>query len=256
MALILLIYCVNPTTFAGASTAQLFQQEPYPTRPYQIVHALPHSTQSFTQGLVVDGDDLIESSGLYSRSNIQRYHKHDGERKQHVALPKNVFAEGVTTINNHLYCLSWRAGTVFVFDKTTLQRLRTLKISGEGWGLATLDEALLMSNGSEHLTLRSPETLEAGRIIKVTRQGKPVQKLNDLSVGMGYIWANIWQSNEIVAIHPDSGNVIFTLDLSELTQQQKVTHADDVLNGIAWDSDLNGLWVTGKRWLLRISATP
>ncbi|MBR9912513.1 MAG: glutaminyl-peptide cyclotransferase [Gammaproteobacteria bacterium] len=218
---------------------------------YRLLQTLPHDPRSFTQGLVVDGDALIESSGLYGRSFIRRYQRETGATSARTRFPARLFAEGIAIHRDDLYCLSWKAGRVLLFDKVTLAHRATLNYRGEGWGLAQLDGQLVMSNGSAELSWRDPANFEVRRRLTVTEQGRPVARLNDLTVQGDLIWANIWQQTRLIAIHPTTGEVVAELDLAELAAAELNHNRENVLNGIAWDEELNGLWVTGKRWQRR-----
>lgn len=201
---------------------------------------------------MVDGDHLIESSGLYNQSFVFRYHASNNRTIARQSLPSSLFAEGVTLIGDQLYCLSWRAGKLLVLDKHSLKKQTKLNYAGEGWGLATFRQQLLMSDGSHQLTLRAPADFTVLRRIPVTYAGKPLSAINDLTVDdNGLIWANVWKQKVIVAINPDTGNVVGRVNLTRLAEKEAGTHPEYVLNGIAWDSAKQGLWVTGKRWYWR-----
>ncbi|NHO64806.1 glutaminyl-peptide cyclotransferase [Aestuariicella hydrocarbonica] len=215
---------------------------------YNIVKSLPHSTTSFTQGLVVDQDHIIESSGLYGKSFIHRYHKSSSSPTHNHHLDDDLFAEGIALLQGKLYALTWKSGQAYTLNPQTLERLQTFTYQGEGWGLAAYGNQLVMSNGSSQLTFRNPLNFDTTRTVTVTQGGKAVANLNDLTVFGGLIWANVWYSSDILAIDPDSGRVVGVLPLAELAKQHRSYRRDNVLNGIAWDAQEQGLWVTGKRW--------
>ena len=229
-----------------------------PVWSWTLLHSLPHDPDSFTQGFVSDGDSLIESSGLYGRSYVHRYHSMTGDSQARIDLPASLFAEGLALVGDTLYCLSWKSGRVLLLDRLSLAKLGELRVRGEAWGLASLGEQLVMSDGSALLTLVEPESFKIRKKIAVLRNSRPVPRLNDLTVIDGLVWANIWHENYLVAIDPASGNVVGELDLTSLVSRQRRGSFENVLNGIAWDPVHNGLWVTGKRWreryLLRLQA--
>lgn len=226
---------------------------------YTVLDTLPHSRRSFTQGLVVDGDELIESSGLYGKSFIHRYPASGMGEGHSKTLPKRLFAEGIALANHKLYLLTWQNGEALVLDPHTLETQDTLTYDGEGWGLATFVQTsggreytqLVMSNGSDRLTFRDPDTFAVLRTLTVTDQQQPLHNLNDLAVAKGLIWANVWYSTEIVAIDPHSGEVVGKIDLQAQADEQPGFHPENVLNGIAWDEQRQAFWVTGKRWAKR-----
>lgn len=223
-------------------------QPPIPLWSYKILQTLPHDSRSFTQGLVVDGDQLIESSGLYGQSFIRRYDALSGRSRSQVQLPRHLFAEGLAIVDNRLFCLTWRRGIALVYDKDTLRQQTAFRYRGQGWGLATLGNRLVMSDGSEFLTLRNPSTFAVSKKLAVLRNGRPVRNLNDLTTDNRRIWANVWHQNYLVAIDPDSGAVVGELDLGKLVPTTSRKASEDVLNGIAWNSRREAMWVTGKRW--------
>jgi glutamine cyclotransferase len=139
-------------------------------------------------------------------------------------------------------------GYELVYDKGSFELLDTFSYLTEGWGITHDGSRLIMSDGTATLYFWDPETLtEIGRIEVFDDHG-PVAMLNELEYIKGEIYANVWQTNRIARINPDSGRVIgwIVLDglLSETDRQQPV----DVLNGIAYDALKDRLFVTGKRW--------
>ena len=238
------------------------------TKPiiYNIIveQSLPHSQDAFTQGLVLHKDSMIESSGLYGRSFIQRFHPQTNQLERKRKLHRSIFAEGIAIDNDRLYLLSWKRGKVSIYDPENFELLDHLNYKGEGWGLASLNSQLIMSNGSATLTYRSPKTFSNLNSIDVTLNQHPLQFLNALASTDAQspfgelIWANVWRDNRIFAIHPQSGEVVGLADLSALAADNPSRTSDDVLNGIAWDTKKQGFWVTGKRWKTRylIRLTP
>ncbi len=221
---------------------------------YRILQTHNHSTRTFTQGLAMYQGDLIESSGLYGKSFVSRYHPIDSESQQRRRLSRRLFAEGVALFDEVLYLLTWKRGVVLQLDPHTLEPLGQLKYQGEGWGLTRHQQHLLMSNGSNQLSLRNPKDFSVAGKISVHKMGHPLHQLNDLTVvpasanSPSRIWANVWHHSSIYGIDPNTGVVEAQLDLSALTQEHRGSNPDNVLNGIAWDRARQGLWVTGKRW--------
>lgn len=217
---------------------------------YRVLERQPHDRQSFTQGLVVDGDHLLESSGLYGKSYLQRYPAAGTAPAARITLPDTLFAEGIAIVGERLYCLTWKRGRLLLFRRDNLQPLGQKRYRGQGWGLAALDGQLVMSDGSEYLSLRDSDSFRLLRRVRVTRAGRPLRQLNDLTVIDGLVWANVWYQDFIVAIDPDSGRVVAELDLADLVRGQR-SRPEEVLNGLAWDPQRQGLWVTGKYWRQR-----
>jgi len=219
----------------------------------EVVAAFPHDTTAFTQGLEFVDGELVESVGLFGQSDLRRVDPTSGQVLAQVATPDDLFAEGMTRVDDRLIQLTWRAGRAFVWDTASLEPIAEFTYAGEGWGLCFgraeqgFDgDQLVMSDGSAHLRFRDPGTFLASREVVVTRNGEPVQRLNELECVGGVVWANVWQTDTIVRIDPASGEVTATVDLSTLLQPRPP--GANVLNGIAFDHDTNTFWVTGKLW--------
>ncbi|MDB6060434.1 MAG: glutamine cyclotransferase [Verrucomicrobiaceae bacterium] len=225
-----------------------------PSLSYNVIARYTHPDTPFTQGLELDGDIVYESSGLYTQSFIARWHLSDQKVFDKQNLPVTIFAEGLTLFNNRVYVLSWKEQKAAVFDKATLQKIGEFDYRGEGWGLTHSSQALIMSDGSDTLRVFDPEDFHGVKNIAVTDNGQPVERLNELEwipargKQPARILANIWQSDIIVVIDPDNGNVTAHLDLSKLYPKGQRSAHSDVLNGIAFDPRDNTLLITGKFW--------
>jgi glutamine cyclotransferase len=161
-------------------------------------------------------------------------------------------------LEEHIYQLTWHARMVLVFSKDEMKFLEWFPISGEGWGLTNNGQDLIYSDGSDQLHYLSPHDRRLTRSVKVTENGRPVRKLNELEWIDGKIWANIWRTNRIVIIDPDSGVVTASVDLTDLLPTSARRADTGVLNGIARNPADGAIWVTGKRWpwLYRIELQP
>ena len=215
---------------------------------FAILQEAPHDSELFTQGLLLEGDMLVESAGGYSESQIRRYHATTGAITEETELPAHVFAEGIAQVDERLYLLTWQEGTAFVLDADTLAIRDSIKYQGEGWGLAYDGKRLIMSDGSDKLTLRDPHDFSQIATLPVTGGGQIWRKLNELEYAKGFIWANIWLDTRILAIDPEYGTVAGILDLAELVKLNNTRPGHSVLNGIAYDPKRKAFWVTGKLW--------
>ena len=217
---------------------------------FELLDSKTRPADRFTQGLFFDGERWLESSGLYGRSWLAEYTDPGGNPVRRKWLAGDRFAEGLAVLGDKLYLLTYRAGEVQIYQRKDFTLDRVLGYRGEGWGLTSDGEQLIMSNGSGTLTFRDPETFAVTRQLAVTGAGERWSRLNELEYVHGLIWANIWQDPRIIAIDPQTGEVKGILDLEKLQQDslQGRRHVDAVANGIAWDQALNGLWVTGKYW--------
>jgi glutamine cyclotransferase len=216
-------------------------------RTVNVIAAYPHDPRAFTQGLVVYGGKLLESTGQYGASSLRRVDIQTGRVEQISAIDATYFAEGIAVLDDRVYQLTWQNGVGFVYDAKTFAIERTVRYTGEGWGLTTDGTHLILSDGTSALRFLDPETLAVVRQLSVTDAGIPVVRINELEYIEGEIWANIWYQDRIARIAPDSGKVLGWIDLSALYPRAGRPN-DDVLNGIAYDAAERRLFVTGKNW--------
>jgi glutamine cyclotransferase len=231
-----------------------------PVYSYTIINTYPHDRQAFTQGLVFDQGIVYEGTGLRGRSSVRRVDLTTGRVLQLRALPAPFFGEGITVFGPHLIQLTWQSKVGFVYDKTHFTLLRQFTYPTEGWGITHNDQHLIMSDGTSVLYFLDPETLsETGQLHVRDDQG-PVERLNELEYVQGSIYANIWQTDRIARIDPESGQVTAWIDLTGLLPLEDRVERVDVLNGIAYDAAQDRLFVTGKLWPklfeIRIHPTP
>jgi glutamine cyclotransferase len=219
-----------------------------PTYGYRIVNRYPHDPKAFTQGLVFVDGFLFEGTGLRGRSSLRKVDLATGTILQYKNLPANFFGEGVTIFGNKVIQLTWRANLGFVYDKNTFQLIETFHYPTEGWGITHDDEHLIMSDGTSILYFLDPYTYKEKRQIKVRDPGGPVSNLNELEYVQGLILANVWKTDMIAQISPETGEVVGWIDLRGLLRPEDRIQRVDVLNGIAFDQRNNRLFVTGKLW--------
>lgn len=242
LLLILLLIAVSRVTAAQVAA---------PALTYEVLATRPHDSKSFTQGLVLNGKLMTESSGLYGKSFLMQYDVETGAVMRRIGLPRQYFAEGLTEFNGHFYLLTWKAGLAMVFDARSLQQVTTLAYQGEGWGLTHNGEHLITSDGSDTLSLRRPQDFSVVRTLQVKEGEKVWHQLNELEFAEDLIWANVWQAPVILAIDPASGEVKGKANFSELTRPNNTHPGQSVLNGIAYDPEQRAYWITGKWWANR-----
>jgi len=219
-----------------------------PTYGYKIVNLYPHDPNGFTQGLVFVDGFLFEGTGLRGRSSLRKVDLATGTILQYRNLPAHFFGEGVTVYHNKVIQLTWRANLGFVYDKDTFQLIETFHYPTEGWGITHDGEHLIMSDGTSTLYLLHPKTYKEIGLIKVHDRKGPVSNLNELEYVQGLIFANVWQTEKIAQISPETGEVVGWIDLRGLLRPEDRVHRVDVLNGIAYDQRNARLFVTGKLW--------
>lgn len=233
-------------------------QRTAPLAGYRIVKAYPHDPLAYTQGLIYRDGFLFESTGLNGRSTLRKVRLETGEVVQQRRLDQIYFAEGLTELNGQLVQLTWQSNVAFVYDSATFALRRTLKYSGEGWGLTHDQRQFILSDGTENLRFLDPVTFRETRRIAVTDGGTPVKQLNELEYVRGEIYANVWHTDRIARISPQTGRVIGWIDLQGLLSPIYRLDSEAVLNGIAHDPVGNRLFVTGKLWpqLFEVEVVP
>jgi len=215
----------------------------------EVLKVYPHATTSYTQGLEFDGDQLYEGTGgtgATGKSMVAKVDLNSGRIQDKKMLDEKYFGEGITILGDKLYQLTWQEHTCFVYDKNTLQELNRFTYTGEGWGLCNDGEQLIMSDGSERLYFRDPNTFGLKKSIEVYTNEGPVKGLNELEYIEGKIYANIYTKNQMVIIDPKTGAVTGRIDASILALDYRKT--GEVLNGIAYKKSTKQLFVTGKNW--------
>jgi glutaminyl-peptide cyclotransferase len=219
-----------------------------PVYDVRVVNSYPHDPNAFTQGLEIRDGELFEGTGIRGQSTLRRVDLETGEVLQMVALDSQYFGEGITVFEERIYQLTWQSHTGFVYDHTTFEHIDTVTYSTEGWGLTHDGERLIMSDGTATLTFRDPATFEALDTVEVYDGDDLIVRLNELEYINGEVWANVWLTDQIARIDPESGQVLSWLDLTDLLDPADRTGPDAVLNGIAYDADTERIFVTGKLW--------
>ena len=215
----------------------------------EVLATYPHDPGAFTQGLLLEDGWFYESTGLYGESSLREVVPETGEVLREVELAPDLFAEGLTLVDNRLIQLTWKAGVALVYNADTFEQADTFSYEGEGWGLCYDGEELVMSDGSATLTRRDPETFAPLETVEVRLGGEPVEMLNELECVGDSVYANVWQSDTIVKIAED-GRVVQEIDASSLLSAEERAQLvpDAVLNGIAYDPEAETFFLTGKLW--------
>lgn len=208
----------------------------------------PHDVHAFTQGLLVHDGAVYESTGQYGESSLRRVDLESGEVEEQVDLERGVFAEGLARVDDRLIQLSWREGRALVWDLETLARVGEHSYPGEGWGLCYDGERLIMSTGTDRLVFRDPENFRKLGEVRVTRDGSPVRRLNELECVNGAVYANVWTEEVVVRIDPSNGEVTGWIDASGLLPAEDRHGDEDVMNGIAFLAETGRFLLTGKNW--------
>jgi glutamine cyclotransferase len=232
---------------AGTTPVATTSQEVH-TYTYKIKNSWPHDRRAYTQGLIFLDGILWESTGQYGASSLRKVELKTGKVIKQISVPGKYFAEGMTVFHNKVFQLTWQEHKGFIYDPATFQKQGEFSYTGEGWGLTHNSESLIMSDGTDQIRFLDPSTLQTTRTINVTDRGAPVDQLNELEYIDGEIYANIYQTDRIARIEPETGRVLGWIDLTGLLAAKDRTGEEDVLNGIAYDETGKRLFVTGKMW--------
>ncbi|HEX4736442.1 MAG TPA: glutaminyl-peptide cyclotransferase [Allosphingosinicella sp.] len=219
-----------------------------PVYGVRIVHSYPHDIGAFTEGLFYKDGHLFESTGLNGRSEIREERLEDGHVLRSTKVDARYFGEGIVDWGPEIRSLTWQGGVGFRWSRADFAKLGEFHYPGEGWALTRNATEIVMSDGTPQLRFLDPATMAERRRITVTDEGRPVERLNELEWVKGEIYANVWMTPRIARIDPKTGHVTGWIDLTQLVAEQAPPDEDSVLNGIAYDSAHDRLFVTGKNW--------
>jgi glutaminyl-peptide cyclotransferase len=215
---------------------------------YEVVNSYPHDIRAYTQGLVYDGGYLYESTGQYGESSLRKVVPETGEVIKHILLERELFGEGLCIFEDRLYQITWKNKVGFVYEKESMRLLNRIYYQTEGWGLTTYGNKLIMSDGSHYIYFLDPLYFTETSRMEVYDDKGPVSNLNELELIDGYLYANIFGTDEIAIFSPLTGKVHGYINLAGILPSQFRHRNLDVLNGIAYDADNDRLFVTGKYW--------
>jgi glutaminyl-peptide cyclotransferase len=215
---------------------------------YKVIHSYPHSRDAFTQGLVYDNGHLFEGTGQETGSTLREVELETGKVIRQHNLDDSLFGEGIALLHDRIYQITWKNKVGFVYNKSDFKLINKIYYPTEGWGLTTVNNELVMSDGTNILYCYEPEMFTVVSKIEVYDNEKKVDQLNELEYINGEIWANVWMTDLIARIDPTSGKVLGYVNLKDLLPKADRDADTDVLNGIACDSSSGRIFVTGKKW--------
>jgi glutaminyl-peptide cyclotransferase len=229
-----------------------------PEYSFKIINTFPHDSNAFTQGLEYRDGFLYESTGLKGQSSLRKVRLETGEVLQRIEVPSEYFGEGITLFNKEIVELTWQSHIGFVYNLTDFRQLRQFSYPGEGWGLANDGRELFMSDGTSEIRVLDPRSFAEKRRFTVHDGTQQIRDLNELEYVEKELYANIWQTNRIARISPQTGEVLGWIDLTGLLSPVYRLADGAVLNGIAYDAGRKRLFVTGKLWpnLFEIQLVP
>jgi len=223
---------------------------------FSVVKTYPHNTESFTEGLLFHDNQLFESTGSpdefpKTRSVIGIVDFKTGKIDIKVELDRNkYFGEGIVFFNDKLFQLTYLNQTGFIYDSKTYKQTGTFTYSNkQGWGMTTDGKSIIMTDGTNVITYWDPDSLKVVKTLDITFNGSSALYMNELEYINGFLYANIWTTNNIAKIDPQNGRIIGIIDLSSLYLNAKKKYPlSEATNGIAYDSVKDRIFVTGKFW--------
>jgi glutamine cyclotransferase len=213
---------------------------------YTVIHSYPHDQNAFTQGLVYHDGFFYEGTGLNGRSSLRKVDIETGRVLKQIDLTPEYFGEGIAIVKDQIFELTWHNQVAFVYNLGDFRLLRQFSYDGEGWGLTNNGNDLYMTDGTSEIRVIDSANFKEKRRIKVHDGPKPIDQLNELEYIDGELYANIWQTDRIARISPQTGEVVGWIDLTGLLSPIFRHEKDAVLNGIAYDAAHKRLFVTGK----------
>lgn len=215
----------------------------------RVVRQYPHDVSSYTQGLFIRDGQMYESTGQYGSSTFRKVDLATGKALRRLDFSDRYFVEGSAVLGDSLYILTWTSRVAFIYDFNTLEYIATRSYPHQGWGLTTDGKSLIASDGSSKLYFMDRD-MRVSRTVNVKLHGKSLNYLNELEYIDGRVWANVYTTNMIVVINPETGIVEAVIDCTGLLPQKLRTPDTDVLNGIAYDEAAGRIYLTGKNWPL------
>jgi glutaminyl-peptide cyclotransferase len=211
------------------------------------IQTITHDAKSYTQGFEIYNNIMYESSGQYSASSIRKVNLKTGQLINEKKLDPSFFAEGLTVLIGKVYQLTWKEGQCIIYDEDLkeIKKIGFRSTNGEGWGICNDGVSLIISDGSNKLSYINPETFAVEKVMEIYAGNTPVNYLNELEYVNGYIYANIYTTNQIAKIEAKTGKVLGVIELSSLKNENP---NGEVLNGIAYQKSTNTFFVTGKYW--------
>jgi glutamine cyclotransferase len=223
---------------------------------FKVIKTYPHDTESFTEGFLFYNNQLFESTGSpeefpKTRSVFGIVDLNTGKIDIKVELDRNsYFGEGIVIFEGKIFQLTYKNQTGFIYDSKSYKKIGSFKYSNkEGWGLTSDGKNIIMSDGTNIITYLDPDSLKVIKTLNVTFNGSSALYMNELEFIDGYLYANIWTTNNIAKIDPKTGIIVGIIDLSSLFYEaRKYYPMSEATNGIAYDSSKDRIFVTGKFW--------
>lgn len=211
-----------------------------------VLAVIPHDPAAYSEGLEFDGPALYEATGEVARSQLREVDPATGRVIRSADLPATYFGEGIAVVGDRIWQLTYQNGVAIEWDKATFKPIREVPVEVGGWGLCFDGGRLISSDGTDRLSFHDADTFAGSGVITVTRDGSPVNGLNELDCVDGQVWAAAWPDDQFVRIDPATGAVNLVLDTSGLWNSEERTPRQ-VVSGIAHITGQEFL-ISGKEW--------
>lgn len=260
LMLIVLLSCnnsdkTNPDHSTEPTAASTSNVPPPAPISYSVLNIYPHDTAAFTQGLIYYNNQMYEGTGQKKESTLRKVDYKTGVVQKKIDIDPNLFGEGITIMNDTVYQLTWQDHSILVYNLKDWKLIKKTNWPNEGWGITDDKNNLIISDGTDKLYFVRPSDFKLMKIISVSNNLGPVNNINELEYINGYVYANQWETDNILKIDPNSGFVVGIMDFTDALKKYANINYDAqaqdegaVLNGIAWDAAGNKMFVTGKRW--------
>ncbi len=217
---------------------------------YQVINNYPHSKKFYTQGLEFHNGFIYEGTGENGESGLFKINLTNGNPVQSTYMDDIYFGEGITILNDKIYQLTYHSQKGFVYNLSDFSVIDSFQFkSKEGWGLTNDGTYLIMSDGTNVLTWINPNDFSLIKTVQVANNTGLTSGINELEFINGTIYANIFTTDVIVQIDPETGKILSEINMKGILDMYKNPNDTvNVLNGIAYDKATNRIFVTGKWW--------
>lgn len=219
------------------------------TFEFEVISEIYHNPDFYTQGYIFLNGYIYESIGQYGHSALHKIDPKTGKSLKETKIGFRYFAEGLEALNGRLFLLTWKNEVCKVYDIESFSEISEFPYSGEGWGLCEINNLFYMSDGSDKIQIKEPNSFTTiEKFSLIGEDNLPLNDINELEYAKGYIFANIWMTDKIAIIDPIKKELVKIMDFSDLRKRLKNNPKAESFNGIAYDEGEDVFYLTGKNW--------